>query len=517
MTVEAQTRPDCWDRQIAVDVTMGLSILPLLLTPLPPLRDLPGHLGRYYVSLQLQHSEALRQNWDFDWHLITNLGFDLLVVPLAKAMGLLPATWLLAALLAPLMILGFFRVARAVHGQAPPTWLAAVPFAMSFPYHYGFVNFWLSSALALHAFASWIMARERVTHAAVPTILLSLSCLLIWLAHLYGWVVLVMLVGGYEASRIWTWKLRAFPSMVGLVLFRSLPVFTPVFLLGRHADSPAQVSDFSLAWKVQGLANALRDQYFALDLMTMALAACLITAPLLTRKLTFNPRLFITAAVFCVIWMPLPEVFLGANHASIRLVPLISAFLILSVGVPGLGARSRHAIAATSLAIFTLRIAADMVGFSSYAKEYDRHLLALNHVEQGKRILVMNGAPCWNTWRSPRLDHIDSLAIVRKDAFVNSQWAVPGAHLITPKGGKGTIFNKDPSQSNWFTGTCDTPPSLSVRKNLLEIPPDHFDYAWLIGFDATTLTTAASTPGFETLYQTDGSLLLRVLGGAAKK
>jgi hypothetical protein len=510
MTNLTQSRPDWWDRPATVAAAMGLSVLPLLLTPLPPLRDLPGHMGRYYVSLQLKHSEALRQNWEFDWSIIPNLGFDLVVVPLAQVMGLQPATWLLTALLAPLMILGFFRVARAVHGQAPPTWLAAVPFAMSFPYHYGFVNFWLSSALALHAFASWIRAKERPKNSVVPIMLLSLTCPLLWLAHLYGWVMLVMLIGGYEASRIWTWKLREFPHMAGLVLLRSLPVFTPVFLLGQLATSSPQKHEYSLTWKIRGLANALRDQNFALDILTMVFAASLIAAPLVSRKLQFNPRLFITAVVLCVVWIPMPETFLGAFHASTRLVPLISAFLILSIGVSSLGTGARNAIAGISLAIFTLRTAADIVGFSSYAKDYERHLLALDYMDRGKRVAVLNGAPCWNTWRSPRLDHIDSLAIVRNDAFVNTQWAVPGAHLIVPKGGLGTRFNQDPSQTVLFTDACDAPPPSSGRKILMGIPADRFEFAWLIGFDEAILATAASTPGFETLYQTDGSLLLRI-------
>jgi hypothetical protein len=510
MTDQTTSTSSWWDRPVTVATAMGLSVLPLLLTPLPPLRDLPGHMGRYYVSLQLKHSAVLRQNWDFDWSLITNIGFDVLVVPLALVIGVQPATWLLTALLAPLMIFGFFRVARAVHGQAPPTWLAALPFAMSFPYHYGFVNFWLSSALALHAFASWIRAKERSKFSAVPIIFLSLSCLLLWLVHLYGWFMLVMLVGGYEASRVWTWKVRRFPRLAGLVLFRSLPLFTPIIFLGQLSESPTQDYEISLVWKVRGLANALRDQFMALDILTMVLAACLIAAPLMTRKLAFNSRLFITAFVLCIMWLPMPEAFLGAYHASTRLVPLISAFLILSLAGPDLGAGARNVIAAASFAIFTLRIAADMVGFSSYAKDYDRHLLALDHVEPGKRIAVLNGSPCWNTWRSPRLDHIDSLAIIRKDAFVNSQWAVPGAHLIIPKGGLGTKFDKDPSQFEWLTDECGTSTPQTVQKYLRKIPPDRFEYAWLIGFDAITLTTAISTSGFEAIYKTDGSLLLRV-------
>ncbi len=48
-------------------------------------------MGRFKVALDLDNSPALQQWYSFHWLPIGNLGVDLLVVPLAKLIGLEPA------------------------------------------------------------------------------------------------------------------------------------------------------------------------------------------------------------------------------------------------------------------------------------------------------------------------------------------------------------------------------------------------------------------------------------------
>jgi hypothetical protein len=125
---------DWWNTAAATAGLMLLSTAPLWFTSLPPLIDLPGHMGRYHVELHLADSPTLQRNWDFHWRLIANLGVDLLVVPLAAVFGLSRAVWIIALALPPLMIWGIVRMSRALHGQLTPFALAAAPFALAYPY-----------------------------------------------------------------------------------------------------------------------------------------------------------------------------------------------------------------------------------------------------------------------------------------------------------------------------------------------------------------------------------------------
>ena len=95
--------------------------MPLLYPPVPPLVDLLGHMGRYRVELDLGSSPWLQQYYDFHWAPIGNLGVDLLVMPLAKLIGLEPAVKLIVLAIPPLTVAGFLWVAREVHHRLPPT------------------------------------------------------------------------------------------------------------------------------------------------------------------------------------------------------------------------------------------------------------------------------------------------------------------------------------------------------------------------------------------------------------
>ena len=60
-----------------------LAFVPLLYPPIPPLVDLPGHMGRFHVQMELAHSPLLQRYYEYHWALVGNLGVDLLVIPLA--------------------------------------------------------------------------------------------------------------------------------------------------------------------------------------------------------------------------------------------------------------------------------------------------------------------------------------------------------------------------------------------------------------------------------------------------
>src|SRR5688572_24199008 len=87
---EGETRP-LWEHPAMLAAFVVLSALPLFWPDVPPLLDLPGHMGRYRVQLDLAASPALQQFYGFKWALIGNLGIDLLVELLAPLIGLEPA------------------------------------------------------------------------------------------------------------------------------------------------------------------------------------------------------------------------------------------------------------------------------------------------------------------------------------------------------------------------------------------------------------------------------------------
>src|SRR3954467_13562869 len=99
-----------WERRDFVLLLVVLSCVPLLWPDVPPLLDLPGHMGRYRVQLDLATSPDLQQYFGFHWQVIGNLGVDLLVELLAPLVGLETAVKLVVMTIPPLTVAGLMWV-----------------------------------------------------------------------------------------------------------------------------------------------------------------------------------------------------------------------------------------------------------------------------------------------------------------------------------------------------------------------------------------------------------------------
>jgi hypothetical protein len=502
-----------WASPLVLAAVMLLSTAPLWRTSLPPLIDLPGHIGRYYVELNLGHSPLLQRNWDFHWRLIGNLGVDVLVVPLAAMFGLERAVWLIALLLPPLMIWGVARIARALHRQTSPFVLATAPFALAYPYQFGFLNYWLSCALAFHCFASWIeVAGSRRTDLR-RSVLFTVAAFAIWLAHAYGWAVLVVLVAAFELSRSWTGEVSAWPHRALRTAWRAWPVTSPALLmiLWRQGAAGAATEDFfNVSGKLWGLLFTLRDQSLWLDVVSLTFASILILVGLRERALRIHPALGLAAACFLGLILLLPGRMFGSAYADVRLWPIFFMVALAAIAPVNLAWRPASVIAGLAIGLFTLRIAVMSAGFTAYDRDYVRHLHALDYVPQGASVAVLTPAGCQG-WRHTRLEHLGSLAIVRRNAFVNTQWDIPGAQLLTPLRGRGTAFNADPSEKVDREPDCSAPVAPALTQKIQQIPRDRFDYVWLLGFDAPRLVE----PDLRLLYSDERTALYSLTPAAS--
>ena len=119
---EPLTRPVAWwqTRWFVVAAAL-IACIPLIYPQIPPIVDLPGHMGRYRVQLDRGTYPWLSDWYRFDWSLIGNLGIDLLIEPLAPLIGLEPAVKLIVMTIPMLTVAGLLLIAREVHGRVPPT------------------------------------------------------------------------------------------------------------------------------------------------------------------------------------------------------------------------------------------------------------------------------------------------------------------------------------------------------------------------------------------------------------
>jgi len=180
--MQGQQRLHWWQTRTFVVAMVIASIVPLLWPTIPPLVDLPGHMGRYRVQLDGGAHYWLADWYDFDWSLIGNLGVDLLIIPLAPIFGLELAVKLIVMLIPALTVSGLLWISREVHGRIPATALFALPLAYSYPFQFGFVNFALSMGIALNLFALWLRLARLGRLGLRAILFVPLSCAL-WVCH----------------------------------------------------------------------------------------------------------------------------------------------------------------------------------------------------------------------------------------------------------------------------------------------------------------------------------------------
>lgn len=466
----------CWFAPAA----MLLAAVPLIWPAVPPLTDLPGHIGRYRVMLGDEAS--LGQYYAFHWRVVGNLGVDLLVALLGRWIGLEPAVKTVV-LAVPMLTTGaLLWLSRELAGRVSPWALFALPLAYNYPFHFGFVNFALAMALALGAWALWLQL-GRLGHIRARAFLFVVVGLVVWTAHVMGWAMLCLFAFGGECARLRRTGLRP-PAMLVRAGLACLPFAPPLLalLLWRGGGSAGDTERFlDLMLKLKGLGSVLRDRWFVLDVASAALLLILIYAGMRGRIGRIVPQAAMAAGFASLAFMLLPFTLMGSAYADLRLLPY--AMMVALAGLaPKAGAvpSALSRIAFVGLVFFLVRIAATTVSFALYDRDWTRELAALDELPRGARVLALVGDTCDQPWAHSRRTHLPGLAIARRAAFANDQWRMEGAPLLTVKVQDAAHFAHDPSQIS-VPAPCAIDPNLMPQaRALAEFPRDVFTHVWLI-------------------------------------
>ena len=483
-----------------------LAAVPLLWPAIPPLGDLPGHMGRWHIALAIAHSPALRHYYQFRWGLIGNLGVDLAVVPFAALIGLEPATKLVVMLIPPITVTGMLWAAREAHGRIPATALIALPLAYAWPFQLGFVNYELAQALALCAFALWLRLGRRQRLRIRALAMAPIACLL-WLAHDFGWGLFGLLAFGGEVARLREAGHR-WPGAIGGAVFQCLPLALPLVAMalthGDNAGGRIAGDWFDLPTKAGWLIAILRDRWPAYDALALLPLVMLLYLAARDRRLGFTPTLGCPALLCLVAFIVLPRLLMGGAYVDMRMAPMMLALALLAIRTPD-DPRFAGRLALAGLAFLAVRTATTTVSFAIRSNVWQRELAALDAMPPGASVLTLVNMPCASPGADDRLDHLAGLAIVRRDVFVNEQWALTGQQLLAIRHVSAAPYLGDPSQLV-YPPSCKGPGSNFARA-IGGFNRRAFGYVWTIGFPPGS----ARAPDLVPAWSDGHSALYRVI------
>ncbi|MGI4732202.1 MAG: hypothetical protein ACRYFW_10675 [Janthinobacterium lividum] len=485
-------------RRFVVAMTL-LAIVPLVWPTIPPLVDLPGHMGRYRVQLSIGDQPWLSHWYDFHWQMIGNLGVDLAIEPMARIFGLELGTKLIVMAIPALIVTGLLWIAREVHGRIPPTALFALPLAYSYPFQFGFVNFMLSMALAFNLFAWWLRLARQGRLAFRAAVFVPLSCAL-WTCHTVGWGALGVLAFSSEMIRQHD---RAFGTAApgnrlpwsrdelrrwGVAWIRAgvgvLPLALPIVLMavwrsGEHVGG--QTFDwFNWRAKYAWLLMVLRDRWMPFDVASTAVLVLILFRGFRDPAIEYSRQLGLSALFLLAVFLTLPRVVFGSAYADMRLAPFAVAVALIAIRPRrGLSLRSANTLAIAGLAFVVVRMGASTVSYAMFAGSYDRQLAALDHLPPHARLVSFVGETCHNQWTMSRLEHLPAIALERRLAYTNDQWSMAGAQLLTTRYRAAQRYAHDPSQIVTSV-QCPREYWRPISRSLAHFPRDAFDYVWLI-------------------------------------
>lgn len=495
-----------WEHPAFLAFMVVASAAPLLWPDIAPLVDLPGHMGRYRVQLDLATSPALQQFYTYEWALIGNLGVDLLVELLAPILGLEASVRLIVLLIPALTAAGLIWAAFEVHGRVPPTVLFALPFAYNFPFLFGFVNFALAMALALNAFALWLRLGRLHQVRLRAVLFVPISCIL-WIVHAFGWGTLGVLAFSAELVRQHD---RGRGYILGAIhaakhcLSLALPLLMMIYW---RSNAGGQTGDwFNWSGKAMWLFMVLRDRWILFDFLALGIAVIVLVAAGASRRIQYSRNLAASALFLLLVFVMLPRVIFGSAYADMRLAPYIFAIALIAIRFPQASRRTMLVFGIAGTLFFVTRTVGTTVSMVMYDRSYDANLAALDHVPRGARMVSFIGRPCAESWAMSRLLHLSAMGIVRREAFSNDQWVLAGAQLLTVHWDPGGNFRQDASQIVTET-RCRYEPWRTIDQALAHFPRYSFDYVWLID---PPRHNPALLRGLTPIWQEGTSVLYRV-------
>lgn len=510
LAAEKGESPAWWESRVFAAAMIVAALVPLIAPPIPPLVDMMGHMGRYKIALDLADSPTLSQWYEFHWLPIGNLGVDLLVVPLARLIGVELAAKLIVMLIPPLTVAGMLLIATEVHGRLPPTTAFAVPLAFGHPFMFGFVNFSLSMAMALLAFGLWLKLGRQGRHRFRLLLFVPIS-FAIYFAHAFGWGTLgllcftAQLMAYRKQGRGWLDSIlracREAATLGGPLL---------LIFLWRSGASGSETGDwFLLDVKLKWLAMALRDRWKLYDIAGLTVLLVVIMAAIREPHLSISRRLGAAALILTLCFLCMPRIVFGSAYADMRLVPYLLAIWLLAIRPdPGTNRRlsQRWAIAAMIFAL--VRIVGSTVSLGLEGIHQSKRLEAVDHIPYDARVATLVWDKCVR-WRLNRNTHFGSMATIRKEAFSNDQWPLAGSSLLTVHYPAAGPFEFDPSQIVLDGGCPDR--GWSIQNAFAVLPRGAFDYLWLI--DVPPIPPAR-LEGWARVWASDNSVLLKRVDAA---
>ncbi len=509
-------------------VALGcLLLLPLAVTPIPPLLDYPDHVAEMYVIAQASHDLGLAKVYAIHWTVVANSGVELVMPFLIRFLPLWPTGdgFLALTLLLPLM--GSAVFARAAFGRWSFWPLAGGLVAYNTLFLLGFMNFLIGIGAALLVAAAWIAYRDRFP---VWTIVGAVAAaLVLFFIHLFGLMFFALLIGAHELVALTGPRGRRWPT-IGSGLRRLLPdalVFVlPALLLltSTLADTAGPTMRQALNVKIGELFYPFLTYYQTPDRLVM-LALLATMAVLLWRgRAKVAPQAVIVLLILLAVWPLVPHVYKNTGYIDARF-PIMMGYLLFAGFEPlPLPRRVGAALFTVIALLIVVRVGAVGRVWAGHNQDLAELNRVIAHVEPGSQVLAVDVpnqqvTPYWLSHRRNWMNagyiktyyHDAALLIPERHAFWPRLFTGLGKQPVVVNPAYADVTAPEGELPDYHELSADQPSAAAVADApYLQDWQRKFDYVLLLAAGAAGDVSGLRPDRLELVEQTEFATLFRI-------
>jgi hypothetical protein len=418
-------RPDPLWWLAAITLAVVLAV-PFFLVDVPPVLDYPNHLARYFV---LAHPDdpVLSQMYAPAWRVLPNLSFDVLGAALLKIVPAHVGGRMLLALSLYAPVIGVIVYSRVAFGRFLYWPLGSGVIAYNGIFHLGFMNFLLSLGLALVAAAAWLALRRR-GNVAAAALVGAISAVIIFFSHIFGVVLLALMLGGLELTRLFELRRSGRLNTSHLLQTAGLAAAVLVPLAGLYLASPVSQGLLLGDWGGIDKVGALLMPFATYSVVVTAMTAVAVLIFLVLNRQYFAiaPGIGLVMIALLLIYAAAPITVGRGSFVDSRL-----CLMLALVGFAGVTPRltPRRAIVATAIFAILIGVRSAYISWVWIDHRHDVADLrnAIATVPPGARVLTARGRvgtqtrvgrPARALASIFRLDgHLPALLLIERRAF----------------------------------------------------------------------------------------------------
>jgi hypothetical protein len=435
---------DFTDCQIAVlfAVLVGITSIPIVLYPWPPLADYINHLSRMHIIATIGTDPDLARFYQVNWQIIPNLMMDLVVPLLERVINVYLAGQLYTIASFVLILSGTLALNRRLFGHWSILPLIAFPLLYNNVFLVGTMNYVFGMGLALWALVAWVWLRERniFLRLTVSTaFVLALFFCHLFAVGLYGLGLLAfeihrLMVVYSHRPRLRPAELTGRESLLPIVDFvaTALP-FVPVLPLLMISPTWSLRASFvwELSGKLEGLIYVIEVYSHFAAFLLIGIVAFAAGWGMRHRAFQFHSFGWVLLILGSIVYLAMPRVMFETYMADQRL-PISLAFMLIACAHLTLRHDYvRRGFATVLVLLLAIRVFEVETVWSEIGRSTAEFRESVRLIERGSKVLVAYADP--DAGDDPKdlgLVHAACIAIIERSALVTTAFTVVGKQIL---------------------------------------------------------------------------------------